>query len=44
MMVKLVGIIMTKTPEEYWSRFVPAAEDAIDNQTQVPSPSGRATS
>jgi len=43
MMVKLVGIIMTKTPEEYWSRFVPAAEDAIDNQTQVPSPSGRAT-
>ena len=43
MIVELVGIIMSRTPEEYWSSFVPAAEDAIDNQTQVSSRSGRAT-
>jgi hypothetical protein len=42
-MVKLADIIMAKAPEEYWSSFIPAAQDAIDNQTQVPSRSGRAT-
>ena len=34
---------MAKSPEEYWSSFFPAALDAIDKRTQVPSRSGRAT-
>ncbi|MDC0623695.1 hypothetical protein OAO86_01020 [Euryarchaeota archaeon] len=43
MMVEGVDEIMAKGPEEYWSSFIPAAQDAIDNRTQVPSRSGRAT-